>query len=425
MLIAHGYPPRETAGTERHVSMLARDLQERGHTVLVVAATRAPGRNQYTVSREEGVIRIVNNLSTRALADGESDSVIDKLMTEFEKEFNPDVVHIHHIQFLSSTMKFKCPTVVTLHDEWAWCASGGLSLQNGTTPCPGPTPSICTVCHASWRPGPSNSAQILTKGARLLSPLVSPERLHSIYKKLPHWVRPSPVRGGTKVESESAAIRRNQMVMQFFEDCDVRISPSQYLADRYQQHAGGNVQVIRHGLDRAWFSETHPKETDAPFVHIGTISHHKGTDRVVTAWRKAFPTGTPQLILHGPVLDPDAALGHPVHDVLDPEGVRRLLQGAKALVLGARWPENAPLIILEARAAGCPIIAPSIGGIPEIITDGIDGILVEPGDDTALMAAMKHINTHTPPTPSTPPRFSTQADAIEQVYTTVSERPRP
>jgi glycosyltransferase involved in cell wall biosynthesis len=92
------------------------------------------------------------------------------------------------------------------------------------------------------------------------------------------------------------------------------------------------------------------------------------------------------------------------------------------LVLGARWPENAPLIILEARAVGCPIIAPNIGGIPEIITDGIDGILVQPGDDTALIDAIKSVVAHTPQTPSAPPRFSTQVDAIEHVYKTISER---
>ena len=40
------------------------------------------------------------------------------------------------------------------------------------------------------------------------------------------------------------------------------------------------------------------------------------------------------------------------------------------LVMGSRWRESY-LVILEARAAGCPVIAPSIGGIPEIITDGV------------------------------------------------------
>jgi glycosyltransferase involved in cell wall biosynthesis len=424
MLIAHGYPPRETAGTERHVSMLARDLQDRGHIVQVVAATRAPGRNQYAVSKEAGVIRVVNNLATRALADGESDSVIDGLMTEFENEFKPDIVHIHHIQFLSSTMKFRCPTVVTLHDEWAWCAAGGLSLQGGTHPCQGPKPSDCASCHASWRPGPSTTARALTKGAGLLRPIISPERLHGVYRKLPQWVRPSPIRGGHTIEPEAAARYRNEMVLRFFETCDARISPSQYLSDRFQRNATGPVEVIRHGLDEPWFCETHKKEPDAPFVHVGTIAHHKGTDRVVAAWRSAFPSGNPPLLLHGPILDPDAALGHSVGAVLDPKGVRRVLSGAKALVLGARWPENAPLIILEARAVGCPVIAPSIGGIPEILTDGIDGILVAPADDSALVEAMKKVAGQTPPTPSTPPRFSTQVDAIEQVYKSVSSRPQ-
>ena len=61
------------------------------------------------------------------------------------------------------------------------------------------------------------------------------------------------------------------------------------------------------------------------------------------------------------------------------------------MVLGSIWPENAPMIILEARAIGCPIIAPCIGGIPEIIEDGIDGILYTPGDVHSLASAMHNI----------------------------------
>ena len=425
MLIAHGYPPRETAGTERHVSMLARELQNRGHTVQVVAATRAPGRNQYSLLKEPGVIRIVNNLSSRALADGESDGVIDAMMKEFEEEFQPDVVHIHHIQFLSSTMKFQAPTVVTLHDGWAWCAAGGLSLQEGNKPCTNPSPRDCSSCHSNWRPGPSNTARALTKGAQLLSPLVSPDRLHNAYRKLPSWVRPSPIRGHHKIEPEAAAMHRNEMVLRFFNNCNARISPSQYLADKFQENAVGTVHVVRHGLDEDWFCTPPNRQANAPLVHIGTIGHHKGTDRVVAAWRSAFPDKTPPLLLHGPILDPDAALGHPVGEVLDPDGVRQLLQGARALVLGARWPENAPLIILEARAAGCPIIAPSIGGIPEILEDGTDGILVDSTDDSTLVAAMKKVVNQTAPTPSPPPRFASQVVAIEQVYQSVSGSSSP
>lgn len=423
MLIAHGYPPRETAGTERHVSMLAHALQERGHIVQVVAATRAPGRNQYAVSEEAGVVRIVNNIATRALADAESDTAIDTLMAGVEGRFKPDVVHIHHIQFLSSSMQFNAPTVITLHDQWAWCAAGGLSLQDGTRPCPGPTPDTCAPCHAGWRPGPSPTARMLTRGAGLLAPVIAPERLHAAYRKLPAWARPRPVRAAGAPESGAAAKHRNEKVLGFFNRTHARISPSRYLAERAESNGLRPVEVIPHGLDESWFGVGPKASTSQPFVHLGTVSFHKGTDRVVAAWRLAFPDGDPTLLIHGPVLDPDAALGHPVGEVLEPDGIRKVLRNARALVLGARWPENAPLIILEARAVGCPVIAPAIGGIPEILEDGRDGILVPPEDDAGLVAALRSAAADTLPTPTPPPRFAGQVDAIEKVYRNVMARP--
>ena len=129
MLVAHGFPPNETAGTERHTAALAEALERRGHRVTVVAATRRPGDDQYREINESNVIRIVNNVATRPLTEGESDPIIDRMMADIEARIRPDIVHVHHIQFLSSTMHFQAPTVVTLHDEWAWCASGGLGLQ--------------------------------------------------------------------------------------------------------------------------------------------------------------------------------------------------------------------------------------------------------------------------------------------------------
>jgi glycosyltransferase involved in cell wall biosynthesis len=55
--------------------------------------------------------------------------------------------------------------------------------------------------------------------------------------------------------------------------------------------------------------------------------------------------------------------------------------------------EGMPLAILEAMSAGCPVVATEVGGIPEVVRDGITGLLVPPGDADALAEAILKILT--------------------------------
>jgi len=47
--------------------------------------------------------------------------------------------------------------------------------------------------------------------------------------------------------------------------------------------------------------------------------------------------------------------------------------------------------LLEAMAAGCPVISTSVGGIPDLIADGVNGLLVAPGDRDALALALHRL----------------------------------
>lgn len=66
------------------------------------------------------------------------------------------------------------------------------------------------------------------------------------------------------------------------------------------------------------------------------------------------------------------------------------LRAADAAVLPSDW-ENFPHMAVEALAAGTPVLATSVGGVPEIVQSGVNGVLVQPGDRDALAVAMASI----------------------------------
>ncbi len=72
------------------------------------------------------------------------------------------------------------------------------------------------------------------------------------------------------------------------------------------------------------------------------------------------------------------------------DGWRHELDRARALVLPS-WPEGLGRVVLEAFARGRTVVATNAGGIPDIVTDGIDGILLPPGDTDALVAGLERI----------------------------------
>lgn len=72
---------------------------------------------------------------------------------------------------------------------------------------------------------------------------------------------------------------------------------------------------------------------------------------------------------------------------LERAGVLELFAAADATVLSSSW-ENFPHTVVESLAVGTPVIATSVGGVPEVVHDGENGLLVPPGDPAALAAAI-------------------------------------
>ena len=74
---------------------------------------------------------------------------------------------------------------------------------------------------------------------------------------------------------------------------------------------------------------------------------------------------------------------------LDTEALKSFDARIHALVVPSVWEEPAGLVLVEGALAGVPLVASRVGGIPEIVRDPDEALLVPPGDPAALAAALR------------------------------------
>lgn len=75
--------------------------------------------------------------------------------------------------------------------------------------------------------------------------------------------------------------------------------------------------------------------------------------------------------------------------------VDALMRAADGLLMASRW-EGLPNVILEALVAGLPVVATDVGGVRELVEDGVSGLVVPAGDPAALAAALARLMDKTP-----------------------------
>jgi glycosyltransferase involved in cell wall biosynthesis len=128
-------------------------------------------------------------------------------------------------------------------------------------------------------------------------------------------------------------------------------------------------------------------------LFAGEIGHRKGVDVLLQAWRKvhAEHSGV-SLLLLGPIADPTliASLPDGVHygGPLPRAGVLAALDSSCLAVLPSRA-EAMPMFVLEAMAAGVPVVATDVGGIKSTLGDA--GVIVTVGDSDALASAIMEL----------------------------------
>jgi len=164
-----------------------------------------------------------------------------------------------------------------------------------------------------------------------------------------------------------------------------------YELDKYLPEVADKSIVIKNAVEVEDFEETRDKEYDIIFV--GRLERAKGVDVLLKAIQILEKNRS--VALRVAIVGDGSQVGYLRRITQDLEirsrveflGIRQdisqLMRNSKVFVLPSRW-EGLPMVILEAMANKVPIIATSVGGIPEIISDGVTGLLVKTDDPEEL-----------------------------------------
>jgi glycosyltransferase involved in cell wall biosynthesis len=170
------------------------------------------------------------------------------------------------------------------------------------------------------------------------------------------------------------------------------VTPSQAMA-AFLCTAGlpaDRLRVIPHAID---VRRSAPRARGEQLVLgvVAQLEYWKGIDILLKACGAVRPPLRVEIFGGGSLraqLQAEAArLGVPVRFHGHISDVRSHLDALDVLVLSSRA-ENLPVAILEAMAHALPVIATRVGGVPELVADGVTGLLVEPEDSAALARAI-------------------------------------
>lgn len=172
----------------------------------------------------------------------------------------------------------------------------------------------------------------------------------------------------------------------------------------------GRIVVIRNAIDTAPFERPDPSYRalmqswfEQPRRHLivaaGRLSPEKGFDQLIAAAAlvsKHDPEAGFVLFGDGPLRETLArqietsGLAGTFHLAGFRTDVPRFLPCCDVAVLSS-WTEGLPVIVLEALAAGVPVVATAVGGTPEVVHEGINGYLVPPGNPAALAQRIRDV----------------------------------
>lgn len=356
-----------SGGAERYLFDLREGLSKLGHTVIDFSTENT--RNEYSVYSGYFVKGInFSKISLRkplynikATLNFIYSLKAKKNIARLIDDFKPDVAHIHNIyhhlsiSILDILRNKKIPVIMTLHDYKLICPNYSLFSNN----------EICERCKK------------YNYYNAIIYKCVKKSRLASILACLEMYFC--------------------KMLKIYENNIDVFIAPSRFIQNKLVDFGIDRKKIfyLPHAINLNLFEPNF--EPGEYIVYFGNICYRKGTHLLLTV-AKQFKHIPLKVIGEGPykrVLQQQVSeynlknvelLGYkPVNELID------VVSKALLVVIPSLWYEVAGLTIYEAFALGKCVVASDIGGIPEIVKDGINGILFQPGDEQDLLEKIVYL----------------------------------
>lgn len=380
------FSPDPLGGTEVYVKTLAWAQREIGLTPVIAA----PGRRTERYAVEGLAVHrfgVGDGVTDVREMYGPGDAAAAREFGRILDDEAPDVLHLHALTRGASSLLVRgasrrgIPSVFTYHTPTVSCPRGTL-LRWGQRPCDGRVEGIrCAECRLESAGLPRMVGRVLARVPATLAATIADHGFSG---------------GAWTALAMRELVRLRQ---EAFRDCMAQVGHIVAVCEWARAVLENNgvpsekITVSRAGVPRRPVPAS-PRRSRSPSgdalraAFLGRVDATKGPDLVVKAIRSA-PGLRITLDIYGIL---EAAAGHRYHRELtaaaagDPrivfrpavpsEDVVGLLRGYDVVVVPSRWLETGPLVVLEAFAAGTPVIGSGIGGIAELVSDGVDGLLV-------------------------------------------------